>query len=319
MKKITGVLFVLVLMSCGTETKLCKINDTRSCSCIGHTGVQTCKNDETGWDICVCCEPDSKTDCTCSTGNDGVKICASDGSSYGVCQCKICTPKTTNSCTCPDNSTGTQTCNDSGIGFDICKCCNAGDKKEGCINKTLGIPGWQICKPDGNGFGIDCLICNSNEYIGPCECRNGGTENDYFCDAVGTGFTSCGCYFCVPNETISCYCGSKTGTKTCNSSGTDWTGPCSCPCKDTETQSCTCPNGASGTQTCSNGSFGVCNCGGPKGAWYRKCDCWGLLSEPCDGSVITNNLNCDSGKDVLVCCFDMPCPKGGYAYGNRCM
>ena len=101
MRKLFGlsllVFLSIVLTYCGSSSdgkKTCESGATQVCNCTAEQkGVQACKSDGSGWDICVCKEGNSgntdggSEDQICTAGQkkcDGQKVmvCKSDESGY---------------------------------------------------------------------------------------------------------------------------------------------------------------------------------------------------------------------------------------------
>ncbi|HQP34475.1 MAG TPA: IgGFc-binding protein [Polyangiaceae bacterium] len=279
-------------------------------------------------DGCVC-PPAGQTQCY--TGPDGtkgvgicvggVKTCADDGKSWGVCEGEVL--PSAESCEVDGDEDCDGVSNEAEAG---CVCLPGTTKA--CYEGPVGTEGVgtcavgsSTCNADGKGWGA----CVGQVLPAEESCDSPGDED---CDGK-TNEEGAGCV-CLPGAVESCYEGPDgtlgvgicvAGTKTCNADGKTY-GPCegqvvpaaeSClvygdeDCDgqvNEEGTGCACPPGA--VEKCYSGPAGTAGVGVCK-AGSRTCNFEGSSWGPCEGEVLPSQEYCftpdddDCNGSNLVC------------------
>lgn len=185
------------------------------------------------------CQPGATSSCSCGSGISGTQTCASDGESYGACDCpgingpggsegtdvcddvvnRFCATNETRFCACPGGIQGAQTCKVDCSGWETCACPEPYDAGPGA----------------GGGSG--------SEGVGGAGGLGGSAQNDSGPNPA-----------CVPGQQVVCAClGGFSGIQVCAADGMSL-GPCTCASGSGGANGA---GGANGTGGASNGAGGA--------------------------------------------------------------
>ncbi|MBW1808725.1 MAG: hypothetical protein JRJ87_11075, partial [Deltaproteobacteria bacterium] len=255
MRAFIGCMISLLFISCSSSNgNVCEPGQRRECNCSSDwQGLQTCKDDGSGWEECECaCVPDcDNRECgsdgcngTCAPGCSGADTCNETSG-----QCETCIPECTDKCCgddgcqgqCPDTCPATsQICNATS-----CQCegtCQPKDCAD--LSKECGGP-----YDDGCGNDIFCEDCGLLEHCtidGQCEsdceyavcnevccaqgeaCCSGSCTPDRClidgaCFVAGTFDNADHCWVCLPAQDTSAWTFDSHNV-TCNVPAHYWEG-----------------------------------------------------------------------------------------------